>query len=116
VSGRHWLSLKSPQNTGFDRCPIDYTTVDADEVVSAALYGLECFISDVPSGDEFPNLPTCVFLSPNHKHQTIEKISAIQNLLYLIRVDAYDPAPVTSYANRAERLLLEMQMQILPES
>lgn len=55
-----------------------------------------------------------MFLSDDHKHKTIDKIEAIQNLLYLIRMDASDSAKVIAYANQAEKLLLAMQMQILP--
>jgi hypothetical protein len=36
----------------------------------------------------------------------------MQNLLYLIRLDARDPALVIAYADQANRLLLEMQAQI----
>jgi hypothetical protein len=62
-----------------------------------------------------PGLPNIMFLSDDQKHQTIEKIDAIQNLLYLIRVDACDPAQVRAYANHADRLILEMQIQMLPD-
>jgi hypothetical protein len=63
---------------------------------------------------DYPNLPNILFLTDNQKHQTIEKIEALQNLLYLIGVDACDPAQVRVYAYQAERLLLEMQTLILP--
>ena len=63
---------------------------------------------------DHPNLPNIMFLTDDQKHQTIEKIEAIQNLLYLIGVDACDPAEVRAYAYQAERLLMEMQTQILP--
>ena len=61
-----------------------------------------------------PSLPNLMFLSDDQKHQTIEKIEAIQNLLYLIRMDANDPAQVSVYADQASQLLLEMQQQMLP--
>ncbi len=63
-----------------------------------------------------PDLPNVMFMSDDQKHQTIEKIDAIQNLLYLIRLDSGDPAQVVVYANQADRLLSEMQMQMLPGS
>jgi hypothetical protein len=63
-----------------------------------------------------PNLPNVMFLSDDHRHHTVEKIDAIQNLLYLIRMDASDPAQVRVYASQADRLLLELQTQMLPGS
>jgi hypothetical protein len=60
-----------------------------------------------------PNLPSVMFLSDDQRHRTVEKIDAIQNLLYLIRTDACDPAQVGVYASQADKLLLELQMQIL---
>jgi hypothetical protein len=63
-----------------------------------------------------PELPNLMFSSDDQKHQTIEKIDAIQNLLYLIRLDASDPASVRLYANQADRLLLEMQLQMMPDN
>jgi hypothetical protein len=62
-----------------------------------------------------PAVPNVMFLSDDHKHQTIEKIDAIQNLLYLIRMDAGDAPKVTAHANQADRLLLAMQMQLMPD-
>ena len=62
-----------------------------------------------------PSLPNIMFLSDDQNHQTIERIEAIQNLLYLIRMDASDPAQVTVYASQADRLLREMQFQIFPD-
>lgn len=61
-----------------------------------------------------PTLPNLMFLSDDHKHQTIEKIDAIQNLLYLIRMNPRDPAQVAAYADHADRLLTEMQLQMMP--
>jgi len=63
-----------------------------------------------------PDLPNVMFLSDDQRHQTVEKIDAIQNLLYLIRTDAYDPAQVGVYASQADKLLSELQMQILPDN
>ena len=61
-----------------------------------------------------PNLPNLMFLNDDQKHKTVEKIDILQNLLYLIRADANDPAQVTAYANQADRMLLEIQLQLLP--
>lgn len=62
-----------------------------------------------------PSLPTVMFLSDDHKHKTIEKIDAIQNLLYLIRMDASNPGQIVALANQADRLLLDLQLQMMPD-
>jgi hypothetical protein len=63
-----------------------------------------------------PDLPVVLFLSDDQKHKTAEKIDAIQNLLYLIRLDASDPAQVAAYAIQADRILLDMQLNLLPDA
>lgn len=62
-----------------------------------------------------PSVPSVMFLSDDHKHQTIEKIDAIQNLLYLIRMDASNPGQIVAHVNHADRLLLELQTQMMPD-
>jgi len=38
-------------------------------------------------------------------HRTTDTLEALQNLLYLIQLDAADPAQVKSYATQAERIV-----------
>jgi hypothetical protein len=61
-----------------------------------------------------PDLPNVMFLSDDQKHKTIEKIDAIQNLLYLIGLDAGDPAQVKIYAKQADMLLMQLQTELFP--
>ena len=61
------------------------------------------------------NLTDPRLLSGDPRIKTIDQIEAVQNLLYLIGVDAGDVAKVRGYAEEADRLLLEMQRQVLEE-
>jgi CheY-like chemotaxis protein len=46
---------------------------------------------------------------PAQEHRIIEIIDALQNLLYLIRLDASKSAQVTAYAEHADALVVQMQ-------
>ena len=62
-----------------------------------------------------PKLPDAISLIGDERHRTINTIDAVQNLLYLIGVDAGDAAKVRGYAEEADGLLIEMQRQMLPD-
>ena len=55
------------------------------------------------------DLPKVMFPDGEQAHKATEIIDALQNLLYLIRLDASKPAQVADYAEHAETLLLKMR-------
>ena len=61
-------------------------------------------------------LPHVIFMSSDKRHQTVEKLDAMQNLLYLIGIEAADPVQVCAYANQADKILMQMQLQLLTDS
>ena len=54
-----------------------------------------------------------MFRAEKQEHRISEIIDALQNLLYLIRLDASEPAKVTAYAEQSDALLSEMKRQML---
>jgi hypothetical protein len=61
------------------------------------------------------DLPNVMFLNDDQRQDAIDRIDTMQNLLYLIGADAFDPTQVRAHAKQAERLLSEMQTQMLPD-
>ena len=62
-----------------------------------------------------PGMPNGVFIDDDEKHSAINTLDALQNLLYLIRLDARKPAKVRSYVDQCDMMLVRMQRQILSE-
>lgn len=62
-----------------------------------------------------PALPNAMFVHDDHKRKAINTLDAVQNLLYLIRVDASDPSRVRGYVDQADELLSKMQNQMLSD-
>ena len=62
-----------------------------------------------------PGMPNVMFVDDDQKHSAINTLNALQNLLYLIRLDASHPDRVLNYVNESDTLLSRMQRQMLPE-
>ena len=62
-----------------------------------------------------PGLPDVPFAGDGKKQQAVEILDALQNLLYLIGLDAEHPAAVKAYAAESGDLLSAMHRQILSE-
>jgi CheY-like chemotaxis protein len=52
--------------------------------------------------------PNVMLSDEDRKHQAVEIIDTLFNLLYLVRLDASEPAQVAAYAEQSEKLLLKM--------
>src|SRR4051812_1940350 len=61
-----------------------------------------------------PDVPSYTCLSDDQKNQILNKIEAVQNLLYLIRLDASDAGLVRAYVDQADEIL-EMQGRVMAE-
>jgi len=60
-------------------------------------------------------LPKSVFTDDDHRHVR-EIIEALQNLTYVLRIDAEDPAKVAAYLDQIDELIVTLQRQIHSES
>jgi len=60
-----------------------------------------------------PGLQDVPFEGDGQKHQAVEILDALQNLLYLIGLDAEHPAAVKAYAAQSGDLLTAMHREIL---
>jgi len=56
-----------------------------------------------------------MFVDDDQKHSAINTLDALQNLLYLIRLDASHPDRVLAYVTQSDILLSRMQTQMLSE-
>ena len=61
-----------------------------------------------------PDLPNVIHAGDEQRHKAVEILDALQNLLYLIRIDAERPAEVLAYADQTEDLLSAMHQHLLP--
>jgi hypothetical protein len=57
-----------------------------------------------------------MFLDDDQRHSAINTIDALQNLLYLIRLDASTPERVLAYVSQSDALLSRMQVQMQMQS
>ena len=56
------------------------------------------------------------FTSPVHaERSTSDSIECLRNLMYLVRLDAADPASVLTYVEHAEAVLDQMQRMVSGE-
>ncbi|MDP9049860.1 MAG: hypothetical protein M3O31_03930 [Acidobacteriota bacterium] len=62
-----------------------------------------------------PGMPNVMFVDDDQKHSAINTLNALQNLLYLIRLDASQPDRVLAYVTQSDALLSMMQRQMLTE-
>jgi hypothetical protein len=62
-----------------------------------------------------PGMPHVMFVDDHQKHSTIDTLNALQNLLYLIRLDATYPDRILAYVAESDTLLPKLQRQMLPE-
>jgi hypothetical protein len=60
-------------------------------------------------------MPHVMFVDDDQKHGAINTLNALQNLLYLIRLDVSHPERVLAYVTESDTLLSRMQRQMLPE-
>jgi hypothetical protein len=60
-------------------------------------------------------MPNVMLVGDDQRHSAINALDALQNLLYLIRLDARKPAKVRAYADECDAMLSTMQRQMLPE-
>ncbi len=60
-------------------------------------------------------MPNVMFVDDDQKHSAINTLNALQNLLYLIRLDASQPDRVLAYVTQSDALLSMMQRQMLTE-
>ncbi len=60
-------------------------------------------------------VPNLMFINDNEKHRAINKLDALQNLIYLIKMDASDPHRVIKYADQSDALLSELLTDMLPD-
>ena len=59
-------------------------------------------------------LPNVIYKDDDQKHKTIDLLSTLTNLLYLIRLDAANPALVESYVEQSEETLQTMLNHLAP--
>lgn len=59
-------------------------------------------------------IPPPVFSAIEERHKAAERLEALTNLVYLIGIEAANPANVKGYADVADGILTELRMQILP--
>jgi hypothetical protein len=62
-----------------------------------------------------PGLPQVTFGDDEQKHRAIDTLNALQDLLYLIRLDAAHPDRVLAYVTESDSLISRLQRQMLPE-